>query len=248
MSWVRPGKATYGHSVGIIMQHDGLIRAPGDVGNLTTFSFPVTYEIVDPIPDSVMKSPELIDHCEAYITAARRLEDLGCKAIAAGCGFLALLQPVIAEAVSIPVFSSALIQVPLISIALGKRPIGIITASSASLTESHFSAVGWSSADYPVTVVGLEDDYPNFGFSRDNLMKLGEHPELKSELESGMIRLASLLLEKDPKVGAILLECTNMPPFARSIQDHVGLPVFDVVTMINMVHESIARRPYMGHY
>lgn len=244
---VPAGRATYGHAIGIIMQHDGLIRLPGDVGNLTTYAFPVTFRIVRDFPMDVIFTPALVDYAGCYIEAARDLEAMGCKAIAAGCGFLALLQPVLAEAVRVPVFTSALIQAPLISAML--RPgqkVGIITAGAKNLTERHFNAVGWSSRQVPIAVIGIEEDDQG-DFSRHNLALVGEDPTMIPRLEASMVRLARKLVEREPAVGAILFECTNMPPFADAVQRAANLPVFDIVTLINMMHESLTRRPYRGY-
>jgi hypothetical protein len=42
------------------------------------------------------------------------------------------------------------------------------------------------------------------------------------------------LIQQHPDVGAIVLECTNMPPYSRVVRKAAGgLPVFDAVTMIN---------------
>ncbi len=242
------GRATYGHSIGIIMQHDGLVRMPGDVGNLTTYTFPVTYRVVKDFPMSAMMTDELLDHAESWVEAARDLVAMGCTAITAGCGFAALLQPRIAAAVDVPVFMSALIQVPLVSAMLAPgRKVGIITANGPRLTEEHFQAVGWSAVQIPVTVIGIEEDYHQ-DFSRKNLLRIGEEPGIVQRMEGSMVRLAQRLLDVDPAVGAIVLECTNMPPMAAAVQHAVGLPVFDIVTLINMVHESVTRRPYIGHF
>ncbi|MBX3071670.1 MAG: aspartate/glutamate racemase family protein [Thermomicrobiales bacterium] len=242
------GRATYGHSIGIIMQHDGLIRMPGDVGNLTTYTFPVTYRVVKDFPMTAMMTDELLDYADVWIDAARDLVEMGCAAVTAGCGFAALLQPRIAAAVDVPVFMSALIQVPLVSAMLAPgRKVGIITANGPRLTEDHFFAAGWSSKQVPVKVIGIEEDYHG-DFSRKNLLLLGEEPGIKERMEGSMVRLAQKLLDSDPAVGAIVLECTNMPPMAAAVQQAVGLPVFDIVTLINMVHESVTRRPYNGHF
>ena len=47
-------------------------------------------------------------------------------------------------------------------------------------------------------------------------------------------------------MGAVLLECSDLPPYAHAIQREIGLPVFDFVTMISYVHSSVVRRPYDG--
>ena len=242
------GRATYGHAVGIVMQHDGLIRMPGDVGNASTYKFPVTYKVLRDFPmDAIKTTDRLFEYADLWVAAARELEATGCKAIAAGCGFLALLQPVLAEAVNIPVFSSALIQVPLVAASLRRdQKVGIITASAANLTERHFNAVGWSSEQIPVAVIGMEEDLERrFGYR--NLRRHVREPEAIAEMEEGMAWMAKRLVEREPSIGAIVLECTNMPPFADAIQRAVNRPVFDVVTMINMVHESVTRTRYQGH-
>ena len=57
-----------------------------------------------------------------------------------------------------------------------------------------------------------------------------------------IVSVAKKLVLSAPEIGAIVLECTNMPPFAEDIQNSIGLPVFDVVTMINYVYSSINQR------
>jgi hypothetical protein len=244
---VDAGRSTYGHSIGVIMQHDGLVRLPGDVGNLTTYDFPVTFRVVRDAPIEGIQDLSLLDHAAGFVEAAKELEALGCKAIASGCGFLALLQPVLAAAVSVPVFSSALIQVPLVKAMLPPdRVVGIITAGARNLSEAHFNAVGWSSSEIPIRVVGIDED-PSCAFSRATLNRVGAEPALIADLEASMVGLATRLVEREPAVGAIVFECTNMPPFADAVQRAVNLPVFDAVTLINMVHEAVTRRPYLGH-
>lgn len=247
MYTVRPGKTTYGHTIGIIMQHDGLVRLPGDVGNLTTYAFPVTFRAVPDFPMEAMQTRGLLDYADCFVAAARDLEALGCTAIAAGCGFLALLQPALAAAVSVPIFASALIQVPLVHAMLPpSRKVGIITAGAANLTEAHFNAVGWSARQIPVSVIGIEEDEAR-DFSRENLRLVADDAAMVARLEASMVRLARKLVARDPAVGALVFECTNMPPYADAVQRAVDLPVFDIVTLINMVHEAVARRPYHGH-
>lgn len=229
------------------MQHDGLVRLPGDVGNLTSYSFPVTFRAVRDAPIHEIQHLTFLDHAAGFVEAAQDLEEMGCKAIATGCGFLALLQPVLAAAVSVPVFASPLIQVPLIKAMLPPGQIvGILTAGAKNLSEAHFNAVGWSSSQIPVSVVGIDDD-PDCAFNRDTLNRVGSDPRLVAKLESSMVGLARRLVEREPAVGAIVFECTNMPPFADAVQRAVNLPVFDAVTLINMVHEAVTRKPYLGH-
>jgi Asp/Glu/hydantoin racemase len=247
MNRIKAGQATYGHSIGIIMQDDGLVRLPGDVGNLTTYAYPVTFRVVRDVSVATVMSDELLGHATPFIEAARELERIGCTAITGGCGFLALLQPMLASAVTVPVFASALIQVPLVKAMLRpSQAVGIVTASSRNLSEAHFNAVGWSSEQIPIAMIGIDED-PNCMFNRDVLRCVADEPRLLPEVEASMISLVRTLLERRPDVGALVFECTNMPPFAAAVQRVCGLPIFDSITLTNMVHEAVVRLPYRGH-
>ncbi len=49
-----------------------------------------------------------------------------------------------------------------------------------------------------------------------------------------------------PEIGALPLECRDMPPYAKQIQDATGLPVWDYVTLIDWIYFSVVRRTYDG--
>src|SRR5919202_5926643 len=155
---VRGGYNTYGQAVGILMLETSFPRIPGDIGNATTFDFPVLYRPVSgAAPKRLIfeRDPGLL---QPFVEAARELERAGVRAITTSCGFLALFQRQMAEAVSVPVFSSALIQVPMVYQMLrSDQRVGILTANRSALTEDHFRGVGWSSDRIPVHVTGLEN-------------------------------------------------------------------------------------------
>ena len=67
-----------------------------------------------------------------------------------------------------------------------------------------------------------------------------------AKVESEVVEVAVALVKAKPEVGAIVLECTDMPPFAHRIQQQTGLPVFDLSTLTNMVGEAVNRQPYSG--
>lgn len=47
-------------------------------------------------------------------------------------------------------------------------------------------------------------------------------------------------------MGSVLLECSDLPPYAHAVQRALELPVFDFITMINHVHTSLVQTPYKG--
>jgi len=112
---LRGGYANYGETIGILMLDTRFPRPRGDIGNALSYDFPVRYKIVRGAHATRIMGdqpdPALL---EPFIAAARELEADGVKAITTSCGFLAPFQKQLAAAVNIPVFTSSLIQAPLI--------------------------------------------------------------------------------------------------------------------------------------
>src|SRR3954463_7321051 len=137
------GKAVYGAPLGILMLEARFPRIPGDMGNAATWPFPVLYRVVrGASPEKVVMHgargllPDFID-------AAKDLVRLGAEAITTNCGFLSLFQNEIAAAVSVPVATSSLMQVPWVRATLppGKR-VGLVTVSGSTLTPAHLEGAG----------------------------------------------------------------------------------------------------------
>jgi Asp/Glu/hydantoin racemase len=240
-----PGWATYGQAVGILMQPDRILRIPGDVGNATTFPFPVRYEIVQGGVAAHLKQPDLARAAAPlYVAAARALEATGVRVIGTGCGYLSILHRELQAAVGVPVVSSSLMQVPWVARTLppGRR-VGIITADSRALTEAYFEPLGWSSREVPLAIKGIEAEREFL-----ELLFADRLEEQESRvMHQAMARVAQRLRDEHPDVGAIVLECTNLPPFAATIQRETGVPVFDVTTLIGWAHAAAARLPFTGY-
>ncbi|MDD5099399.1 MAG: aspartate/glutamate racemase family protein [Syntrophales bacterium] len=225
-------------AIGIIMLDTVFPRIPGDIGNAGTFPFPVRYKIVrGASPQRVVKEADS-RLLEPFLDAARSLESGGVKAIATSCGFLALFQRELVDAVDIPVFSSSLLQVPMAQAMINRRrKVGILTASAASLTNRHFAGIGIE--DIPVVVMGMEDA------EEFTEVFIEGKPALDPEkVRKEMIRAAERMALLHPDIGALVLECTNMPPYAKAVQQVLNVPVFDVVTMVRYIHESLEREEF----
>ena len=52
------------------------------------------------------------------------------------------------------------------------------------------------------------------------------------------------LLARHPEVAAIVLECTNLPPYAAALQAATGLPVYDSYSMIAWFHAGLRPRTF----
>ena len=155
-------------------------------------------------------------------------------AITTNCGFLVKYQREIAASVEVPVFTSSLLLVPLVHRMLGPdRKVGVMTVNAAALGPAHMAGAGIST-DVPLAIAGLEGEKE---FTR---VMLGDELELDVDLaRDEHIRVASRLVTEHPDVGAIVLECTNMPPYAADIQRTTGRPVFDIVSLVTMAHDAL---------
>ncbi|HET7874205.1 MAG TPA: aspartate/glutamate racemase family protein [Methylomirabilota bacterium] len=231
---VQGGQNLYGFSVGILMLDTQFPRIPGDMGNAATFDFPVLYHrVAGASPDRVVRQGhrELLP---AFIEGARFLEREGVRAISTNCGFLAQFQGELAAAVSVPVFTSSLMLVPLVHRMLPReRAVGILTVDASSLRPAHFAGAGIT-PDIPVVVAGLETEKEFTRVLLDDLLTLDVEAARQEHLS-----VAKRMLMEHPEVGALVLECTNMPPYRADIQAATGLPVFDITTLVRMVHAAV---------
>jgi hypothetical protein len=236
---VRGGFNQYGVTIGILALDTRFPRVPGDVGNAATFPFPVRYHRVSGASPDLVVRRGAAGLLPAFIDGARQLEREGVGAITTSCGFLVTYQRELAAAVAVPVFTSSLLLVPLVHRMLppGRR-VGIMTVNAATLGPEHLAAAGVG-PEVPLAVAGLEGEKE---FTR---VLLGDEMELDVDLaREEHVRVARRLVTDHPDVGAIVLECTNMPPYTADIQRETGRPVFDITTLVRMAHDALlAGRP-----
>ena len=76
------------------------------------------------------------------------------------------------------------------------------------------------------------------GIRTEPLITTSGQPEARIELDD--VRIPSDAVLGDPAKGALVLECTNMPPYAADIQRASGLPVFDIVSLVTLAHGALA--------
>lgn len=229
---VKGGQNIYGYDIGVLMLDSTFPRICGDIGNARTWDFPVLYKKVEGgTPKKVVLDLTLED-IQPFIEGARELEAAGVKAITTSCGFLALFQEELSNSVSIPVFTSALLFVPMLSRMTGKnRKIGILTANKKTLTQQHLKSVGIE--NIPCKIVGLEEREMFTNFTVQNWDYVDVEACRRELIE------AAKELTMDGDIGIVVLECTNMPPYTRDIQEVVGLPVFDIVMLTNMFYRAM---------
>ena len=214
---IRGGYTNYGQDIGILMLDTKFPRIPGDIGNAKTYpGINVRYKLVKgaEAPKIMGKAPAE-EVLQPFISAAQELEAEGVKAITTSCGFLAAYQRILADAVNVPVFTSALMLAPLIHTMINKnKKIGIFTERAWNMTEEHFNQVGWSSKNIPVAVSGMLEGSKFPALFIDNGIE-----EDFDELEKCMAEITRRHMKEHPDTGAIIFECTNFGPWSRLVQD-----------------------------
>lgn len=239
--FIRKGQVIAGYTIGILLLEVWYPLLPGNVVNASTFKYPVRHKIIPGATQIRVHSgdPSLLD---SVILAGKELENEGVRAIVGACGYLAHFQTEVASALCVPTFLSSMLQIPLIKAGLKPHErIAVLCADKDSINKDILEKIGIDNPDICV-VAGL-----------------GEKPEfsaiLKSDrgcfnnelLRAEVVTTAARVVQDNNDIGAILLECSDMPPYAADVQRAVNLPVFDFITMINWVHNSVAQTPYHGY-
>ena len=236
MTVVRGGKAVYGASVGMLLLETRFPRIPGDGGNAATWPFPMLYRVVGgATPDRVVRDRGGI--VDAFAAAARELVSIGADGITTNCGFLVLCQDRLARECGVPVAASSLLQVPWVERLLppGRR-VGVLTVEAGSLTPRHLECAG-ARPDTPVE--GTE------GGAEFTRVLLGDEPEIDVErAREDVVAAALRLVERRRDVGAIVLECTNMPPYASDVSRATGLPVYDFYSFVCWFQAGLRPRAF----
>jgi Asp/Glu/hydantoin racemase len=127
--------------------------------------------------------------------------------------------------------------VPMINSTLpaGKR-VGVLTVNAAALTPGHLTAIG---VDPTLPVVGTD------GGREFTRVLIGNEPTLDvARAELDILDAGRQLVERHAGIGAILLECTNMVPYARALRDELQVPVYDIYSFMTWFHAGLAPRDF----
>lgn len=234
---VAGGKTVYGAPLGILMLDTRFPRVPGDIGHAGTWPFPVQYRVVERASPEAAVLGDARALAEPFVEAGRALVAQGCDGVATNCGFLAPLQDRLAAALGVPVASSSLMQAPLVARMLPEgRRVGIVTISEGTLSPDHLAAAGVPEGT-PVT--GTQ---PGGAFHAGILGDAAEIDIDRAGRE--VVDAARALLGRDPDIGAVLLECTNMVPFAADVRRATGLPVFSIYTHLVWFQAALLPRRF----
>ncbi|MCL6284147.1 aspartate/glutamate racemase family protein [Ruegeria sp. 2012CJ41-6] len=227
--------------IGILCLDTAFAKPPGHIRCANSLPFPTMKAVVQGTTIAELLDRPSDAFFAPFLEAARDLERKGCAAITGSCGFMALYQNELSQAVSVPVFASSLIQIQLMhQMAGGRGKVGVITAKRRALTDRHFAAVGVG--DTPVAIAGMQDQ-PEFSdvILNDKRTEIDEN-----RLTTELVAVGDSLMRQNQDVRSIVLECTDLAPYAHHLQRALGVPVADLTSLAKMVHAIVARRPFAG--
>jgi len=233
-----------------MLLNDAYPGFPGDVRNASAFPFPIQYEITEGVTNQTLVWDQDKSPCrEPIISAAQKLTRMGCRAIAAECGYFAYFQRDVAENVDVPVFMSSLLQVPFVQMLIGARKkIGILCAQRRFLSDDHLRNVGID-LESNIVIAGAQDEMGCTEF--DKLWDPEKRPAVPEAdfaiAEQQMIEACSKMVATNPDIGAFVFECTGMQPFSRTVQRNIDLPVFDWGTLLHYAYSAVVSRDFYGH-
>lgn len=212
--------------IGVLMLDTRFPRPLGDIGNPATFAqlgLPVRYKVVAKVWPSFVLSPASWEPVfDAFLLAALQLEADGAAIISTSCGFLVLFQQRLEDALQIPVITSSLMRS---SSPSEHEHLGILTISAETLEARHLAAAGLP-FDTPISGVSVESEFYK--------SVLGNCPTMNFEqAKKDVVDAAKRLVKLSPKITTIILECTNMPPYADAIRQVTGRKVEHVVQYIH---------------
>jgi hypothetical protein len=117
------------------------------------------------------------------------------------------------------------------------KQVGVITVSASTLTRAHLESAG---VPLDTPVVGTENGREFFRV----LIKAEKEDMDVAAAQQDILDAGKELVTRHSDVGAIVLECTNMPPYSAALREELGLPVYDIYTMINWFHAGLRPRVF----
>lgn len=237
MTLLKGGFNYYSIPIGVICLESYFPKPLGHIKHPAGFDFPVLYKTVQGATIERLIGQRDMALLQPFIDAAKELEREGVKAITASCGFLALFQREIADAVDIPVFISSLIQIPMVYQSLGRhRKVGVVVANSDALSADHLAAVGVE--DIPLAIAGMQHQ-PQFV----DVILQGNNNDFDVEVfKEELFSVIEKMLVDNPDLGSIVLECTDLSHFAPQVQARFKLPVYDLSSLTRMVAATVERK------
>ena len=207
--------------LGVIVLDTHFPRPPGDIGCPETWvraGIPAQMRVVPGASARRVvqaQDPALLG---PFIDAARSMAAEGARLITTSCGFLAAWQAELQAAVPVPVITSSLLQC-----AQWPAP-GIVTFDAASLHTALLRRAGVPEGT-PIEGLAPGCELQSRILADDTALDL---EQARQDVVSAAVRLVS----RHPQVQTVVMECTNMPPYRRAVEQAIGRPVHDLETWL----------------
>lgn len=213
--------------LGVLALDTRFPRLLGDIGNPASFPVPTLTRVVRGVqPGDVVQTADAQRTAglfEPFCAAMQQLEREGAAAITTSCGFLVLLQQQLQAAARVPVVTSSLMLLP--GLLEQHEQVGVLTVSKPHLGAAYLEAAGVPTDRIPdVIVEGLERET---AFARTFL---GNERSLDvAAAARDVVEAAVRLKTRAPHLVELVLECTNMPPYARLVERATGLRTWSLM-------------------
>jgi len=231
--------------LGLIRLDTRFPRPPGDLGRADSYPAEVLTQVVSgAVPQRVVGSAEALlgsGLAPVFVDAARQLVAQGAQAITTSCGFLVLLQSHLQAAVPVPVVSSSLLALPAL---LRRQPqVGVLTIQAQGLGPQHLLAAGVPPerlAD--VCIQGLPPDCHFVQSILGNAATLDP-----AQAERDVVAAALQLQARAPQLRDLVLECTNLPPYAQAVADATGWSLLTLLQSSRLLGDRAVAHPSFIH-
>lgn len=236
----------FGENVGLLVFRPWYpcVATPGHQANMQSYDFPVRLKFVeqpfDDLPFHDSPDSRRGWNVPEWQQRALELQEEGVRAIVCGCGLTGSMQSYLQSAVEIPVYTSTMLFVPelVAQLPAGER-LGIITVGESFLRahdNALFSECGINENSMPLAIAGMyesqwADDWTTMACDDYDPDVVG----------GALVNVAKKLVADHPDTGAILIECTDMPPWSNAVREATGLPVFDPVDLVKRINAEVSQ-------
>lgn len=219
-----------GYDVGCLVMKSWVPKPPGHISCASNYDFPIYYQPVQETNNSKIHGGNK-DVIPNIISASKELRDYGCKSLVTSCGYFGHYQKIVADMDILPTYFSTICLIPFVLRML--RPnddIILVCYNKEKLTSDLLFSCGVS--EEQLSRIHIFDIINEKELGRI-IKDCGEYNV--TEARNEVVNVVVEAVRKYNNIGAILLECTDLPPHSYAIQDAVNLPVFDVTTMIKFI-------------
>jgi hypothetical protein len=234
------GSKQQNREVGILRLDYHYPPAVGDAAHPDSFTYNVHYSQVDELHFEVAQEGTINEELvENFKSALSELEARNVVGIAGDCGFMMHYQCLVRHlSQHTPVFMSSLIFAGTLScLCRPHERVLILTANDKTLVPGKDKLLRESGItvtdDDKILIRGCQD-IPGF----DAVLK-AEKVDVPVVREHMKVFVENIIKqESEHPIAFVLLECTELPPYADAIRQVTGLPTYDIVNLIDFFHSA----------